>query len=106
LVMAFLAAVVATILYFIYSQNIDSDLALLALNSSFLIILYVFLVINAVEFYPHSVRTLGLGFVLCFYCFGQLFFSVYLISGPKAWMVIELFLWGSWIMFGHCWGLK
>lgn len=82
-----------------------SDLVLLGLNAVFSIILYAFLIIYVIEFYPHSVRTLGLGVMLASYYFGQLLFYVYLLTKPEPEVVLELFLWGSWLMFAHCFGL-
>jgi hypothetical protein len=82
------------------------DLVFLGLNAVFSIILFAFLVINAIEFYPHSIRTLGLGVMFSCYYLGQLSFYIYLLTNPESKVVLELFLWGSWIMFGHCFGQK
>lgn len=64
------------------------DLVVLGLNAVFSIILYAFLVIYVIEFYPHSIRTLGLGMMLSSYYFGQLLFYIYLLTKPEPTVVL------------------
>lgn len=78
----------STILYFIYDKNMAYDLVVLGLNAVFSIILYAFLVIYVIEFYPHSIRTLGLGIMLASYYIGQLLFYIYLLAKPRPSVVL------------------
>lgn len=46
------------------------DLAFLGLNSMVTTSLYAFLFINAVEYYPHTVRVMGMGVMMSMYYLG------------------------------------
>jgi len=44
--------------------------------------------------------------MLSLYYIGQVVFYIYLLVKPESKVVIELFILASWMMFGHCWGMK
>lgn len=100
-----LISLMATTLYFLSSHEIYSNLVLLGLNAVFSIVLFTFLVATVIEFYPHSVRTFGLGLMLSLYYFGQLLVYLYWDYSVRVEGMLEMFLLGAWIMFLHCWGL-
>ena len=76
-----LISIYATVLYCLPEQTYE-NLVLLGLNAVFSIVLFTFLLINCIEFYPHSVRSLGFAFMLSLYYTGQVGFSIYLFLEP------------------------
>ena len=70
-----IVAILNTILF--TTSGIESNLVLVGLNSVFSIALYVFLFYSAIQFYPHSVRTIGLALGISCYYLGSFLFLVY-----------------------------
>ena len=83
-----IVGILNTILFFKYKESVGNDLVILGLNAVFSISLYIFLLYNAVEFYPHSVRTIGLCFIISGYYFGIFLFLTYCFIEPIASQVL------------------
>jgi len=60
--------------------------SLLGLNSFLGSVLFFFIFLQTIEFYPHTIRTLGLSLCLCCYYLGQLVFNLhfYFIEDVKS----------------------
>ena len=105
--MSIFLCTVSCLLFFFHTKlPVVLDLTLLALNAFFSITLYAFLVLNTVEFFPHSIRVLGASFVISFYYFGQLIFYLYIYIEIPSIKVIELFFLASLVMAIYTIGLE
>jgi hypothetical protein len=76
---AALTVISASLLFADGQFEIVLDLSLLALNAFFAVNLFASLLINSLEFYPHTVRLLGFSFVISFYYLGSLLTTLYQI---------------------------
>jgi hypothetical protein len=54
------------------------SMAMFGLTSFFSMLLFFYLVLSVIEFYPHTVRTLAVGVFFCFFQLGKLLFSVHI----------------------------
>lgn len=54
------------------------SMAIFGLSSFFAMGYFYFLVLSAIEFFPHTVRTLGCGLLFCCYRLGRLLFSMHI----------------------------
>lgn len=52
--------------------------SLLGINSFIESILFFFMFLHSIEFYPHTIRTFGVSICLCCYFLGHLFFNLHL----------------------------
>ena len=105
--MSIFLCIISCLLYFFHKRlPVIVDLTLLALNAFFSITLYVFLILNTLELFPHSIRVLGASFVISFYYFGQLLFYLYLYIELPSIEIIELFFFASLVMAIYTIGLE
>ena len=59
-------------------------LTALGINAVFSITLYVFMIINAIEFYPHTMRVLGLSVAIGLFYLGKLVYDIFLVSAEPS----------------------
>ena len=53
-------------------------MAILGLNSFFSVALFYFIILMAIELYPHTIRTLACGLIMASEKFGRVLFSLHI----------------------------
>jgi hypothetical protein len=75
--------------------------SLLGLNSFLGCVLFFFMFLQTVQFYPHTIRTLGLSICLCCYYLGQLVFGLHLNCVKDLSSSLELILSCTFLLIFH-----
>ena len=61
-----------------YGRGVLYSMTIFGLSSFFSIVFFYFLVLEALEYYPHTVRTVGCGAIFCLYKLGMVLFSAHI----------------------------
>lgn len=61
-----------------YGRGVLYSMTIFGLSSFFSLIFFYFLVLGALEYYPHTVRTVGCGLIFCLYKLGMVLFSAHI----------------------------
>ena len=60
------------------SNTVLLVMAIFGLSSFFSMVLFYYIFLSAIEFYPHTIRTLAMGVIFSFYLLGKLLFSMHI----------------------------